>query len=300
MRSTIRGFLAILLCGSLPAAFAQNTTTRTGFAIITLVSGNIAGLLATETLINKTSGDAAHATVAPSILVSSASILVTVGPASVNTTAIALANPSMGTGSVNLLLTNEQGGVVLNATVRLGPRGHFAKFLNDLFALQPTGSATPALLTISAEIPVAILALNYRDGDFTSIPLTSLVNPTPIPVQPLIPPPVVPNSGAGFGIGVAPPPQPPLIGTPPVTVFRSPVPTVTSIGGGASLIFPQVASGGGWFTEIAVGNTSSGPQVIRIDFFGANGANVASLTNITIPSQGVFFFSTESAGSSVF
>jgi len=78
------------------------------------------------------------------------------------------------------------------------------------------------------------------------------------------------------------------------------VPTVTSIGGGASLIFPQVASGGGWFTEIAVGNTSSGPQVIRIDFFEANGANVASLTNITIPSHGVFFFSTESAGSGVF
>ncbi|PYS20199.1 MAG: hypothetical protein DMG11_30255 [Acidobacteria bacterium] len=151
MRSTIRGFLAILLCGSLPAAFAQNTTTRTGFAIITLVSGNIAGLLATETLINKTSGDTAQTTVAPSVLVSSASILVTVGPASVNTTAIALANPSTGTGSVNLLLTNEQGGVVLNATVRLGPRGHFAKFLNDLFTLQPTGSATPALLTISAE-----------------------------------------------------------------------------------------------------------------------------------------------------
>jgi hypothetical protein len=59
-------------------------------------------------------------------------------------------------------------------------------------------------------------------------------------------------------------------------------------------------SGGGWFTEIAIGNTSAGTQTIRVDFFGANGANTASLTDITIPSRGVFFVSTESASSALF
>ncbi|HYR84181.1 MAG TPA: hypothetical protein VE422_08900 [Terriglobia bacterium] len=319
MRSSIRVFLTILLlCARLPATFAQNTTTQTGFAIITLVSGNIAGLIATETLINSASGGVSQATVGPSVLVSSASVLVTIGRASENTTAIALANPSLGSGSVNLLVTNEQGGVVLNAIVKLGPRGHLATFLNDLFAVQPTGTPTPALLTISAEIPVAILVLNFRDGDFTSIPLTSLANPMPVPVQLLTPLSGVPNSGPGFGLGVAGPlagisnfgpgfglgvagpTPPPVIVTPPVTVSTSPVPTVTSIGGAASLAFPQIATGGGWSTEFAVGNTSSALQVIRIDFFGNNGANLASLTDITIPSQGVFFFSTASAGFGAF
>jgi len=78
------------------------------------------------------------------------------------------------------------------------------------------------------------------------------------------------------------------------------VATVVTIGGPGALIFPQVVSGGGWFTEIAIGNTSAGIQTIRIDFFGANGANTASLTDIIIPSRGVFFFSTESASSALF
>jgi hypothetical protein len=318
MRSSIRVFVALLLCGSLPVTLAQSTATRTGFAVITLVSGNIAGLIATETLINTTSAGTAQVTVGPAVLVSSASLLVTIGPPDVNTTSIAVANPSIGSGSVNLLLTNQNGAALVNTVVPLGPRQQFARNLNDFFAVQPTEPATLALLTVLSEIPVAILALNSRDGDFTSIPLTSLASPTPIPIQALTPLPTIPNAGpgfglgvapliptipnagAGFGLGIAPPPPAPIIVTPPVSVSRSPVPTVTSIGGAASLVFPQVANGGGWSTEIAVGNTSSGPQTIRIDFFGSNGVNLLSLTDITIPSQGVFSFSSASAGTGAF
>ena len=65
-----------------------------------------------------------------------------------------------------------------------------------------------------------------------------------------------------------------------------------TIGGPASFIFAQVVTGGDWSTEIAVGNTSAGLQTIRIDFFADNGVNTGSLTDIVIPSRGVFTFNT--------
>ncbi len=283
MRFAIRIVFALCLAANLPAAFAQQSAVRSSFAVATLVSGNIAGLVATENLISTTSSGVEHAIVAPSALVTTASMLVPVAPLGGNTTAIAIANPSSGSGDLNLILTDNTGAVVLNTTIQLGPFGQFSKFLDELFSTRPAVSSTPLLLTVSSEIPVSILSLNFRTTDFASIPLTSLSAPSPVPVIPLNSPPPTPTAANGFGIGVASPTAPPQSVSPPVT-----------IGGSGALVFAQVASGGGWSTEIAIGNTSSAPQTVRIDFFSQGAATAGSLTDIVIPPQGVFFFSTDS------
>ena len=291
MRSCIAVLLAALISGNFAKADAQDAVIRSGFAIITPVSGNIGGVIASETLVNTTAAGLTQAIVAPSVVVTSASMLVTIGPAAVNTTAIAITNPTTGTGSVNLSLTNSQGSLLVNTVVFLGARGHFAKYLHELFVTSE-GALTPGLLTISASIPVAILALNFRDQSFAAVPFTSLASPMPVPLQPLTLPPLI-SSQPGFGLGIAPSPRSAI-------VFGSPPATTTSIGGAGSLIFPQVVRGGGWITELAVGNTSAGLQVVRIDFFGSNGETLGGLTDITIPPQGVFFVSTESVGQALF
>ena len=266
----------------------------------------------------------------PSPLITTASIPVPVGVVGENTTAIAIANPSAGSGGVNLVLTDNVGNVVLNVVVQLGPRRQFAKFLNELFGTQSVAFNTPLLLTVSSEIPVSIVALNFRGEEFTSIPLVSLSPPTPVAVQPLtgsvvispvpietcLTPPVQtfvpPSASNGFGLGV--PPTPPPAATffsPPFTISNSPVPTVTSpttttvvspqapttasIGGNAALVFPQVVTGGAWSTDIVLGNSSTGTQVVRIDFFSSDGLATNSLTDIAIPPRGVFFFSSETS-----
>src|SRR5262249_5973690 len=154
-------------------------------------------------------------------------------------------------------------------------------------------------LTVSSEIPVAIVALNFRAGDFTAIPLTSLSNPLPVPVQPsnitLASPAAIavsnPSPNPGFGLGL-PPTFVPIPGlTTPVTVLTTPGPTTTSIGGSGSVVFGQIVAGGGWSTDIAIGNTSVGIQQIEVDFFGPDGSQTSTLSNIVIPSRGVFFFS---------
>jgi hypothetical protein len=272
VRSFMRLLLVLAFSGTIPGVFAQDTTTRSGFAIVTLISGNSAGLIAAQTLVNRTSSGVEQATLGPSVLITTASFLVRVGPEIENTTAIAIANPSLGSGGVNLILTNEGGAVVLNATVQLGPHGHFANFLNELFAEPPSEFPTPLLLTVSSEIPIAITGLNFRALDFASIPMTSLSSTFPVPVQPFPPP----ATSVVTQVGTLPP-------TAPAT---------TSIGGSGALVFAQIATGGSWSTDIAIGNTSAGIQNIRIDFFGPDGAPSGSLTNIVIPSRGVFFFTT--------
>jgi hypothetical protein len=294
----VRLFVGFLLMvwssGDLLGAFAQSTTSRSGFAVVTLVSGNIAGLTASETIKKQTSSGVEQAILAPTVLITGASMLVPLGPLAQSTTAIAIANPSLGSGGVNLVLTDAGGGVVLNVTVNLGPRGQFSKFLNEFSATQPAGFTTPLLLTISAEIPVGVVALNFQDDDFSSIPLTSLSFATPVPVQPLIPPsPSSPSSG--FGLGLPPIPPAPIFSV-PVTVSNSPVPTTVSIGGTASLVFPEITTGGDWSTDIAIGNTSAGQQSIRIDFFRSDGSLASSLTNIVIPALGVVFVSADLIG----
>jgi hypothetical protein len=286
--------LFICASGNSLVAFAQDTTIRSGFAVVTLISGNVAGLIATESLMNSTSSGIQETIVPPSPLVPTASMLVPVGPIAENTTAIAIANPSAGSGGINFILTDSVGAIVLNTSIRLGPFGHFSKYLNEFFRNPPGPFSTPLLLTVSSEIPIAMLALNFRSEDFASIPLTSLSPPTGVPVLPLTPV----NSGIqpGFGPGVAAPPTTPVIVSPAVTAGNSSAQPAAFIGGGGSMTFAEVATGGGWSTEIAIGNTSSAPQTVRVDFFGQNGANTRSLTNIVIPPRGVFLFSTESAG----
>jgi len=253
--------LLVLICcsGNLLDVFGQSTTIRSGFAVVTVVSGNVAGLVATETLMNTLTAEDIRDIVGPSPIVTSASILVNVG--SGVESAIALANPSDSFGGVNLLLTDRQGGVVLRTAVHLGPRGQIARFVNQFFGDDPPEFSSPLLLTLSSEIPVAVLAFNFRGADFASIPVTSLSLPTSVLV-------------------------------PPFPSFPT-VPTVTTLGLN-TLMFAQVATGGDWSTLISLGNTLDGSQIVQIDFFGSDGFSFGSVADIVIPPHGVVSFSLDS------
>jgi hypothetical protein len=357
VRSFIRLLLVLGCSGNLLGVFAQDTTTRSGFAVVTLVAGNIAGLIGTETIRNQTGSGTEQAIASPAPLVTGASILVPVDPVAQNTTSVALANPSLGAGSVNLVLTDARGATVSNVVVTLQPRTQVSRFLSEFFGAQLAGSNNPLLLTISSEIPIGIGAFNFRDNDFTSVPLTSLSFATPVAVQTVAGVPVTtfqpvttvqpittiqpvttvqpvqvvqtpiqvvqpvtatpPGPNPGFGLGLPTEPGAITTVTQPISVTGVPLPapvtvTVPStvsttvaattpvavvpadvIGGAASLVFPQIVTGGGWSTELAIGNTSVGSQSVRIDFFGADGVVATSLTNVLIPPRGVVFFTVD-------
>jgi hypothetical protein len=302
MRSLIHVVLIMCFSGSFLGVFAQDSVSRSGFAVVTLVSGNVPGLIATETIRNQASAGPDQAILAPSPLITSASLLVPIGPVIENTTAIAIANPSIGAGAVNLVLSDMGGNLIFNSNVVLGPNEQVAKFLNEFFTIPPAGFTPAMLLTISSQIPVGIVALNFRGGDITSVPLANLVTATPVLVQPAMPiPPTIPQTvpptmpPAGFGIGLPAPPEPKPASPFPVTVTSSPVPTTNSVVGGVSLLFPQVVTGLNWSTEIAIGNTSTTSQVAQVDFFDPSGVQTGSFTHVLVPARGVVILSADTA-----
>jgi hypothetical protein len=51
-----------------------------------------------------------------------------------------------------------------------------------------------------------------------------------------------------------------------------------------NLVLPQVATGGGWVTQITIANTSAAPQTVRLDFLSPIGAPLATPVGSTFPS----------------
>jgi len=65
----------------------------------------------------------------------------------------------------------------------------------------------------------------------------------------------------------------------------------------SALLLPQIATGGGWVTQITIANTSTVPQTVRIDFFNSVGQPLvlpigSSLPSVLVPAGGVVTFST--------
>src|SRR6266478_6541352 len=178
MRLSTHAAGAILLLGLAAAGFGQSTVPRSGFVIITPVSGNIAGLVASETVINNTSLGIAEAGVSPAPLLTTAVLPVSVGPATQGTSAIAIANPSTSAGQVNIRLTDQQGAQMLNTVFAIGSFQQVSRFLNEFFADQSVLAVRRvALLTVTSTIPVAVFGLDFRSNAFATLPITSLTTP---------------------------------------------------------------------------------------------------------------------------
>ena len=76
------------------------------------------------------------------------------------------------------------------------------------------------------------------------------------------------------------------------------------VGGAGAVLLPQFAAGGGWATELVLGNTGTSALTVRVDLFkndgtplstGMNGQTASSFTNLTIPAGGVFVLAPRNA-----
>jgi hypothetical protein len=270
MRLALLCLFVLALCSLVQA---QTSVIQSGFAVITVESGNSAGIAPVETLIlADESGVTTTTDLPPTPLLTNSAMVVHPGTSAAGTTGIAVMNSTTAVAHVQLSITDPQGGVILNQIVTLVPRGQFSRFVSELFAGQ-INSATPAvgLLTVTADAPVGIVALNFRGDGFSPSPLTSLASPMPLSALTFSP---QTNNVTTLGIATA-------------TTVQTNAATDT-IGGGASFVFPQVVTGGGWATQLTVANNSSAVQVLRIDFFDPNGNPLQTITGIVIQPLGLF------------
>lgn len=263
-------------------AQAQTPVIQTGFAIITVESGNSAGLAPVETLIHNESGVTTTTDVPPAPLLTNSAMVINLGTFAAGETGLAIVNPTASAGHVLLSVTDPFGTSILNQTITILPRGQLSRFVNELFAGQIT-STTPAtgLLTITADVPVGVAALNFRADGFSASPLTSLSSPMPLSATTFTPVTNVTTTGTTTVF--------PVVSVMPSTSSVQTTATAsTTVGGGASFLLPQVVTGAGWSTQITVANNSAGQQALRIDFFDPNGVLLKTITGITIQPRGLF------------
>jgi hypothetical protein len=329
MRRTIFCVVFILFTSRLGDA---QTLTRDLYAAVTPLTGAAGSVITTETLLEATIGGIAQTHIGPSPILTNGVVPVTVGPPVEIGTVLVFVNTSLNTATVNLSFSNSAGVEIAHRTILVAKGSQFSQPANALVADQfELSFEIDGLLTISSDIPVAMLALDFRGVGLTTIPITSLFSSTPsstftmTTTQPnfTIPSstgPVVVASGAGVII------IPNTIQNLPTTIACIPTtiaPTTTSTFGntgtfrtgtfttpprpdpvvpsdtvpsGSALIFPAVALGERTVTNFTIGNVSTLTQAVRIDLFASDGTLVRSFPSIRIPPHGLVVFSVDSAG----
>ena len=129
---------------------------------------------------------------------------------------------------------------------------------------------------------------------FNGVPTPPTLLPPPInPIPPVVPTtpitgsaiPLVTSTGAVTGSQFVTPVSSFANTTQSVvssTFFTFPL-VVAGVGGPGALLLPQVATGGGWTTQITIANTSPVTQTVRVDFFNVVGGPLVSTLGSTVP-----------------
>jgi hypothetical protein len=183
----------------------------------------------------------------------------------------------------------------LPVAVQLGPTSAALNTSPNIIAVSGTTFDMPNTFTSTIVNPLAVGA-----GTFTPIqtsPLPSTITQTPATIA---------------GLAAT---QPPFAITTPLTTTTpivSPVAiaasgpsgalaflpaTTTTVGGVGSLLLPQIATGGGWVSQIVITNTSSVSQLVRVDFFNSIGGPLvlpfgSTAPSVLVPPGGIAILST--------
>lgn len=158
--------------------------------------------------------------------------------------------------------------------------------VNTAGSIPPVGPIPPVPQTINTPLPTTITqvpnTITQVPSTFSSLPPTVPITSTSAPLTTTIP--VATTSGTGFI----------LVRGDIVFVFPQ---IAIGVGGIAAQLLPQVATGGGWATTIAIANTSGVDRLVRADFFNSQGGPLplpfgSSVTGILVPAFGVVTLST--------
>lgn len=190
----------------------------------------------------------------------------------------------------------------INSSVPIGVLG--LAFSGGTFTSLPVSAQLSGTTVVNTGTSVPITALGTATittpvTTTSPVPITSILG-TPsfngVPTPPtLLPPPtanspggIAPIAGGGGVLVTSTGTVPAFATTPPVATVTTPagfgIPQLSvGVGGVGAMLLPQVATGGGWVTQITIANTSSVAQTVRVDFFNPDGAQLATPFGSTVP-----------------
>jgi len=166
-----------------PDEHNDNSPIQTGYAIITPTGGSTA-LVVFETFGFKHGPDTLQAGILPSDMSTNALMFVNSSGRLSRNLGVAIANPGTAAARVTLTLRNDAGTTLGTRAIDVAAGNQTAQFVTEMFATQASvPSDVTGTLQITSTAPVALVGLRFRGPNFSTLPVTNLSTPTPVPVR---------------------------------------------------------------------------------------------------------------------
>jgi hypothetical protein len=149
----------------------------------------------------------------------------------------------------------------------MDPYKQIARFVSELFP-GVTGASFIGSISLQSATPFAPLGLTFTGSTFSTIALGTTPSASPVPARSL-------TAGSATD-----------------------TPRAGTVGGAAAVVFSQFAYGGGWATEVGLGNSGTTTATGRVDFFDSDGNPVVVELNGSVKST--FTYSIPPGGTLIF
>lgn len=161
----------------------DNSPAQSGYAIVT-PAGGVSGLVVFETFGFNRGNETTQAGILPSEMSTSALMFVNSNGRLSRNLGVAIANPGSAEASVTLTLRDETGRTLGTRTLPVAAGSHTAQFVTEMFRdQQSVPSDVTGALQITSTTPVALVGLRFRGVNFSTLPVTNLSAPTPVPTR---------------------------------------------------------------------------------------------------------------------
>jgi hypothetical protein len=157
---------------------------QSGYAIITPISGApVGGLLAFASFgLKQSNGNTAQAGVLPATMTTNAFVGVATDSQLQRDLGLAFVNPGTASANVTLTLRRSDGSLVENKSEAVAPGNHGALFVSQIFSDQSSVlSNFTGTLSIASDNPIAVVGLQFRGVEFSTILIASLSAAVSVP-----------------------------------------------------------------------------------------------------------------------
>lgn len=157
-----------------------------GYAVVTTTNGIVpfgfGGLIAFETFGYRSQVPALQAGVLPATLTTRIVLFASSSIRLSDNVGVAITNPGSGAAVVTMTLRDTSGNVTSTKTITIAASQQVSRFVSEFFSdVAAAVGNFDGTLTLTSNIPVAVLALRYLGTTFSSIPITSLSPPINFP-----------------------------------------------------------------------------------------------------------------------
>lgn len=153
-----------------------------GYAIVTPTGSNATGLVVFETFGEHEGNNTLQAGVLPADMTTDAIVFVSSEGRLSRNAGVAVANPGSKDAKLTLTLKRADGSTAATKIIIVPAGHHLASFITEMFADTPEVEIDfTGTLRITSDQPVAVVGLRFRGDKFSTIPVTSLVAPSPVP-----------------------------------------------------------------------------------------------------------------------